>query len=601
MFEHFYRRNVQRLRVHVVNTHDKVEKWFQIASIIFSTTTLFFICLYYGYYLTAHQKVLIHYLISISLGFYVVKYLIKLFYTIPRKEYLRNSIFEAVILGVLVIQFLLSNLFNIHFHIFNTEKFSSYYILFIQIYFFLVSGIDLLKGSGFLSKIKLPPPLLLIISFLCLIFLGTLLLLMPRMTYDGISFVDALFTATSASSVTGLATVNTAETFTIRGQIIIMFLIQMGGLSILSFASFFTVFLSGVKISIRNQQMIKELTNANNITESKLLIKEIVFASFLIETLGIALLFVYWRTQGYFINDEQTLYHAIFHTIAAFNNSGFTIWTSHTAEKILMQDMGTQIIFAFLILMGGIGFFTLRDIFNVHNIHERHSKPWKRLHPSTQIVLYVSTIIIIVGSFIFLLLEYNRSLTFTPGFGRKIVASCFQVISTRSAGFNVVEISNFALPTILVFVILMFIGASPSSTGGGIKVTTAYVIYKSVVATIKGKKRIEFRRRTIPAEIVDKSYSIAIMSLLVVILSLFMLTITEKEILFSDLLFETVSAFSMCGLSTGVTPHLSLIGKIIIAINMYVGRIGTLTIAFALSKRIKESQHQYPNTYFMVG
>lgn len=601
MFKHFYRRNIQKLRLHIVNHNDKVAKILQYISSILSATTLLFICFYYGFYFTAQQKVLIHYLISFSLGFYVFKYLINLFYSIPRREYLRNSIFEAIILGILVVQFLLTHIFNIHFHIFNTEQFSSYYILFIQIYFFIVSGIDILKGTGFLSRISISPPIMLMYSFLILIVCGTCLLLMPRMTRDGISFIDALFTATSASSITGLVTVNTGATFTMRGQLVIMILIQMGGLSILSFASFFTVFLSGSKISLRNQQMIKELTNTDSITESKFLLKEIILASFLIELLGAIVLFFYWRAQGYFITDVHTAYQAIFHTVAAFNNSGFHLWSNSVAEKVLVNDMGSQLFIGILILAGGIGFFTLRDMFSIQNIKERRRKTWKKLHPSTRIILYASLIISVVGMLLFLFLEYHNSLTYTHGFGRKVAASLFQVVSTRSAGFNVVDLSHFALPTILMFVILMYIGASPGSTGGGIKVTTAYVIYKSVMATIRGKKKIEFGRRTIPFEIVDKSYSIVIMSLMVIILSLFILSMTEKELLFSDLLFETVSAFTTCGLSTGITDDLSWFGKLIIAIDMYIGRIGTLTIAFALSKRIKEAQHQYPNIYLMVG
>lgn len=601
MFKHFYRRNIQKLRLHIVNYHDVVAKVLQYISIFLSATTLIFICLYYGFYFTAHQKVLIHYLISFSLGFYVFKYLLNLFYSIPRREYIRNSIFEAIILGILVVQFLFSHIFNIHFHIFNTEEFSSYYILFIQIYFFIVSGIDILKSTGFLTRISISPPKMLMYSFLILIVFGTAVLLMPRMTRDGISFIDALFTATSASSITGLVSVNTGATFTIRGQLVIMFLIQMGGLSILSFASFFTIVLSGSKISLRNQQMIKELTYTDNIMESKSLLKEIIFASLFIELIGAVSLFFYWRYQGYFINDVQTAYQAVFHTVAAFNNSGFHLWSNSFADKVLVNDMGSQFFIGFLVVAGGIGFFTLRDIFGTNNIKERRLKPWKRLHPSTRIVLYSTLIISVAGTLLFLFLEYGNSLTYTHGFGRKAAASLFQVISTRSAGFNVVDLSNFALPTVLLFIILMYIGASPSSTGGGIKVTTAYVIYKSVMATIRGKKKIEFGRRTIPFEIVDKSYSIVIMSLMIIVLSLFILTITERDLLFSDLLFETVSAFTTCGLSTGITSELSWLGKFIISIDMYIGRIGTLTIAFALSKRIKESQHQYPNIYFMVG
>jgi len=254
-----------------------------------------------------------------------------------------------------------------------------------------------------------------------------------------------------------------------------------------------------------------------------------------------------------------------------------------------------------LIITGGMGFIFLHDVFSPKQIKERHIHKWRRLAPSTKIVLYTTLIIIVSGAVVFYCLERNNSLFTLGGFGKSLFASVFQVVTSRSAGFNSLEISTFSVPALLLIMLVMFIGASPGSTGGGIKTSTAFVIFKSVAATIRGKKNIEFQKKTIPFEIVDKAYSIVLMSLLIIFISLFALAFAEPNIPFMTLLFESVSSFSICGLSMGCTPELSDAGKMILVVNMYIGRIGTLSIAFALAHRIKEAQHQYPNTYFMVG
>jgi Trk-type K+ transport system membrane component len=254
-----------------------------------------------------------------------------------------------------------------------------------------------------------------------------------------------------------------------------------------------------------------------------------------------------------------------------------------------------------LILTGGMGFIFLHDVFSPKQIKERHLHKWKKLNPSTKIVLFTTLVIILCGAAIFYLLERTHSLSSSLGLGESIFSSVFQIVASRSAGFNAIEVSTFSVPALLLIMMVMFIGASPGSTGGGIKTSTAFVIFKSVGATIRGRKNIEFHKKTIPFEIVDKAYSIVVMSMLIILLSLFALTLVEPQLSFMTLLFESVSAFSICGLSMGCTPELSVAGKIILIANMYIGRIGTLSFAFALTRRIKEAQHQYPNTYFMVG
>ena len=206
-----------------------------------------------------------------------------------------------------------------------------------------------------------------------------------------------------------------------------------------------------------------------------------------------------------------------------------------------------------------------------------------------------------VGSLSFYFLEYHQSLSHKSNFTEKLVASIFQIVTGRTAGFNIVNMSLVTTPTLIITMLVMFIGASPGSTAGGIKTTTAFVIYKSVIATIRGKKHIEFRKKTIPFELVDKSYSIMFMSALVIFISVLAISIFEPTINFVNLLFECVSAFATCGLSTGCTSSFTDPTKIILVIVMFIGRVGTLTFAFALSKRVKDTNHIYPSTYFMVG
>lgn len=591
----------RRYKMHISDHSEKVGKILQFLSLIISLITLFSICYYNGFYLSKQTIFIIHVLILGSLLFYLAKYLISLFYSLKWKIFLKETRFEAIILGFFVINFIIVQIFDIQIGFIYNPTFGGYYVLFIQIYFLFISSVELAKASGFLTKFNLSPSGMMLLSFLTLILVGTALLSMPRMTTNGISFIDALFTSTSACCVTGLSVINTGTDFTMRGQIIIMILIQLGGLSILSFASFFASFFSTSQKTLKQQYFVKDFLSANKTSETSVMVRQIIISTLIIEATGVGLLFINWKTTGAFTTDGEAFYYALFHTISAYNNAGFSLWNANFMDQHVIHSYFPQIIIMILIFLGGIGFFVLSDFFSPDAIRERKKFKWKQLLPCTKIVLQTSLIIILFGSLLFFILEYNYSLSDKNSIPEKIVSSLFQTISARTAGFNLVNMSIVSAPTLIITMLIMFIGASPGSTAGGIKTTTAFVIFKSVIATIRGRKHIEFQKKTIPFELVDKSYSIALMSIVIIFLSVFALTIFEPAVGFINLLFESISAFATCGLSTGCTPNLSDPAKGILVFDMFIGRVGTLTFAFALSKRIKESQHVYPSTYFMVG
>ncbi|MBO4481355.1 MAG: hypothetical protein J5719_02230 [Bacteroidales bacterium] len=591
----------QKFNLHIVKNQERVQKILRLMSIIVSMVTIAAIICYHGFYISPEIKQLIKHIVYFSLSFYIAKYFILFLYSIHKKAYLRNSWFECLVILFLIVSWILIPLLHIDIKLVDYNNFENFFMLFVQIYFLVIVLIEISKVSTFLTRVNMSPPVLMIMSFIILIALGTLLLMLPRMTVNGISFIDALFTATSASCVTGLTVLPTGSAFTFKGHVVIMLLIQIGGLSILSFATFFTAFLSRSYTGLRYQHLVKDLLSVNKYSDAFRLLREIFLATVIIEGIGLALLYVYWRTTGLFDNEGDTFFYAIFHTITAFNNAGFSLWDANLMDPAIKHNYFPQTIIMLLTLLGSIGFLTLRDFFNPQSIRERKKFKWKQLQTGTKIILYTTAIIIVVGSLLFFAVEYNHSLVNEETFFDKVFASVFQFVTGRTAGFNVIDVSMISVPGLLLLVLVMFIGGSPGSTGGGVKVTTTFVIFKSVLATIRGKKNIEFRRQTIPFELVDKAYSIVVMSLLLIFFSMLGLSILEPNVNLATIIFENVAAFSTSGLSTGACAKFCVGSKIILIFNMYIGKLGTLTIAYALSKRTKESRHQYPDTYFMIG
>jgi Trk-type K+ transport system membrane component len=552
-------------------------------------------------YISLEAKNIIRIIIHGSLCFYVVKYFVLLFYSLHRRDYLKKSWFEGVIIFLLIAQFLSVHIFHLSLDLFESENFENYYLLFIQFYFLIIVLIEFTKANGFLGKFNLSPPLLMVASFFILIAFGTLLLCMPRMTVNGISFVDALFTATSASCITGLTVVSTGTCFTVKGQVVIMILIQLGGISILSFATFFTTFLSKSFVGLRYQYMLRDMLDTNQLSESVALLRSIVLTTAIIEFSGVALLYTYWNTTGFFTTNSENLFYSLFYTISAFNNGGFVLMDKSLLDLGVSNSYFPQTIIAVLVFLGGIGFLTIRDFFSARRIRERKKHQWKGLMPQTRIILTTTFAIILICTLIFFLIEKDHALSGQKSFFDKIFTSFFQIITCRTSGFMVLDVNTMALPTMIMITLIIFIGGSPGSTAGGVKTTTLFVLIKSVLATIQGKKNIEYKHRTIHFSLVDRAYSIILMSLAFILISCFLITLVQPDVSLNHAIFETTSAFTTCGLSSGAPADWCNAAKIILVINMYIGRIGTLTLAFALTKHRKESQHTYPNLYLMVG
>lgn len=588
-------------KLHIATYKDQVRRIMQICSAVISLATIVCIVCYHGLYISLEAKNFIRLVIYGSLGFYVIKYFVFLFYSLHRREFLKKSWFEGLIIFLLIAQFISVNIFHYNVEFFQSENFENYYLLFIQFYFLIIVLLEFTKVNGWMGKFNISPPLLMVASFLLLISFGTLLLCMPRMTVNGISFVDALFTATSASCITGLTVVSTGTCFTIKGQVVIMILIQLGGISILSFATFFTTFLSKSFVGLRYQYMVRDMLSTNQVSESFSLLRSIVITTAIIELGGVALLYTYWNTTGFFTSNSENLFYSLFYTISAFNNGGFVLMDKSLLELGVSNSYFPQAIITILVFLGGIGFLTIRDFFSAKRIRERKKHQWKSLMPQTKIILTTTFAIIFICTAIFFFIEKDNALSGQNTLFDKIFTSFFQIITCRTSGFMVLDVNNMALPTMIMITLIIFIGGSPGSTAGGVKTTTIFVLIKSVFATIKGKKNIEYQHRTIHYSLVDRAYSIILMSLTFILVSCFLITLVQPDVSLNHAIFETTSAFTTCGLSTGSPAGWCDAAKIILVINMYIGRIGTLTLAFALTKHKKESQHTYPDLYMMVG
>ena len=575
----------------------------RILSIIVTFTAMGSIIYYYGYEKTTESTIICQLIIRISFIFYILRFLFKIFYEFSPIEFIKQNIFEASLMLVLIICGVAIEFFGFPFFTENQSLkelpiVGSFSILIIQLFFFIILIIDVAKASQRIGLLNLGPAALLSLSFIILIFSGAGLLLLPEMSIDhSISFVDALFTSCSASCVTGLIVVDTATFFTFKGKVIIMILIQLGGLNIITFATYFTTFYrsSGLKY----QSLLKDLLSTDKITENRQLLWDIILFSLIIEMIGAITIFFQWGSL-HFDSLKHQIFYSIFHTISAFNNAGFTLFTDNLYEETIRYSYGLQLTIATLIVFGGLGFTVMHDIFSPESIRARLRYPWKKLKVNTKLSVITSLILIAVGALFFYILEYDNTVDQSSIFG-SFVSSIFQSVTTRTAGFNTVDMTSVGQPILIIMIMLMFIGASPGSTGGGIKTTTFALLFTSAIATLRRKKNIEVFKSNISFDCVDRAYSLLLFAIVVIMLSAFMLTITEPDMPFIGLLFEEVSAFGTVGLSTGITPDLSNAGKYIIIATMFIGRIGPLTLALALIKRRASAKYRYSNANVLIG
>ena len=440
------------------------------------------------------------------------------------------------------------------------------------------------EKPSLIKRLKNVSPVRLIVSsFFIIIIIGSLLLALPFSSRDfqPTPLIDAFFTATSSTCVTGLAVYDTWTHWSYFGQGIILILIQLGGLGLVTFTTGFTLFMRR-KLGLRDMQIVKEYTSGN-MMDTPRLIRTIIIWTFSCEAVGALLLAIRFIPNFGF----RGIWISVFLSISAYCNAGFDILgflKPDSSLTLFVNDPLVCITSALLIIVGGIGFLVITDI------HSWGYKKFKKIenHPHlalhTVVVLKTTVALLIVGTVLFLIFEYNNTLA-DMNFFQKLHASFFQSTTARTAGFASIDVGQQLDITKMLTIILMFIGASPSSTGGGIKTTTFVVIIATVLSVLRGKNETVLKKRRVDRTVVYRSLAIVVLSVLVVCITTIVVAIAESSNNVSalDALFETVSAFGTVGLTAGITPGLTVVSKIALIITMFIGRVGPISLLLALT------------------
>jgi len=451
-----------------------------------------------------------------------------------------------------------------------------------------------LKIKTFLSR-HFSPARIFVLSFAGVILIGGILLWFPFSATKGpLRFIDALFTSTSAVCVTGLVVVNTGKDLSMMGQGITLLLIQIGGLGIITFSTVFFV-LMGRGISFKGREIVQTTFLHTPTKNIFVILKSVLWFTFIAEALGTLFLFIRFSFE---LPVGEAFYRALYHAISAFNNAGFSLFSDSLIGY--QGDLIVNLTVMGLIVHGGIGFVVQYEVLS------RIRGLQKRLSIHTRIAIITTVVLMLSGAILFFIFERNHIIQDVPVLN-KILASLFQSVTPRTAGFNTVDIGALTNATILLMLVLMFIGASPGSTGGGVKTTSAALLFLMIWNRLKGNEDVNVFNRTIPREIVSRSISIIFASAFSIAIITSVLLIaggghpTESRHFFVEYLFETVSAFGTVGLSMGATSKLSDIQKMALILMMFVGRVGPLTLAFSLSRSIGRKGLTYAEEGVMVG
>ncbi len=477
------------------------------------------------------------------------------------------------------------------------------HFLLLNVYIALLIVAEMPRLFQVINSLRIAPALLFALSFLSVILIGSGLLMLPNAQAQPVSYLEALFTSASAVCVTGLIVVDTATAYTTLGKIIILILIQLGGLGIMTFTGFFSYLFTG-SASYKDRLLLRDLLSSETMGGLFRTLIQIVGVTFLIEIAGAIL--IYTGTSDAV---EDPVFFSVFHTISAFCNAGFSTLSDGLGSPVLQNNYLLQTTIAVLIILGGIGFPVLLSLLNYSlgfagnpgKLNKTKKKKWHMItRPvSTRIVL-VSTIgLLAAGTLAYYLLERN-ALQGLPGTGQ-FMTSFFGSVSARTAGFNMVDITEWSYPTIFLMIFLMWVGASPGSTGGGIKTTTFAVALKASYDFIRGRQIVEIGNRQIGTETLTRVLVVVLLSLVVIFSGFFILLITDPGKNPVHLLFESFSAFGTVGLSITNTSTLSSSGKILIMMMMFIGRLGPLTVLMGLFVSDKKRYYSYPKQDLIIN
>ena len=608
-------RNIQEaVNIFLYNNKDTTLRSLRFISVIVGILTLGLMIYYYGFPNSDsdHHKLISYF--KALFGYYIFSYIIRFMYSFDKQSFIKGSISEISLLFLLTIDAIGFygfdiNILHMFFEALGSEEPEEWYVIFLQVYLLILAYLEVGKMNVNLSKIRINPAVLFIVIFAGIIFGGAGMLMLPEMTNqylsDNFSFIDALFTSASATCVTGLMVEDTHLFFTLKGQLVLMFLIKLGGLNIVAFGIFMAVF-SRFGITIKQHDIIEDIVNKSSYQSAQGMFAKIFIISTVIEIIGAISLFFLLpdSTETAMISDR--IFYSVFHAVSAFNNAGISLYEGGMTNSALTNAYPVLSVMGVLIFLGALGFVTIIDVLDYKALRERMVKPWKKLDIGTRVGLVSNTHLLIFGIIGFILLEWNTGILGDQNFVERLVTSFFQIVN-RTAGFASVDTGALSIPVIILFLLLMFIGGSSSSTAGGIKTSTFTLLFVSVYTTIRGKKNAELYKKNIANDLLIKAYAVLLFTLVNLFLWVFLLTITESASLASgemdilQLIFEEFSAFSTVGLSMGITSSFSDAGLIILSISMFIGRLGTLMLIIALSKKVHSNRYKYPDAHIMIG
>ncbi len=524
------------------------------------------------------------------------------------KDYLRSRWVEVLLAVVFAAELVAANFYGEWFLIKLAEWFPNMHPL--RLMLMGISGVGAVGGflyflrsartSKRLSLRHVSPGWMMIVGFVGLSTTGALLLMMPNCQAVPVRWIDCWFVATSASCVTGLATVNTALTWTPLGQAIILILIQLGGLGVMTFTYFIAYFLSG-GLSLSDRVVLRDLLNEDNIGFIGQMLLMIGGATFAIEAVGVAWMYV--SLDHFPEYENHALYFSVFHAVSAFCNAGFTLFPDDVHHSGLLASVSSQFCIMTMIVMGGIGFPVLKNTAEVvwsrvTRVVLRRQTAYRHLNVHTRIVLWVTAFLIVAGAVGFLVCDLHYGTQEQVSAWR---AALFNSITCRTAGFMIDDIAKWSMPAAMLGILLMFIGGSPGGTAGGVRTTTVAVAGMNIWQMVRGKQRMELGNRSFGPELAQKAFAIITLSATFVLAVTVLLVIWHPGIPPINLLFEAVSAFSTTGASRGVSPNLTDAGKVAIIISMLVGRIGILVVAFSLIPKARPGRVKLPDGTILLS
>ena len=463
---------------------------------------------------------------------------------------------------------------------------------------FLISSIEL--SSTVISSLgrKSNPSLMMAVSFLFIIMAGSGMLLMPRCIQHGVhlSWIDSLFTATSAVCVTGLTTIDVPSTFTSFGQLVIMMLIQVGGLGVMTITSFFALFFMG-NTSIYNQMQVQDMVSSKSLASLWSTLLNIFGFTAVLELAGAVLIFLNIHgTIGLDIRHE--LFFSMFHAVSAFCNGGFSNYQDGVGASVLMEGhCWLYIILALLIILGGIGYPVL---VNLKMAVTKYSKGRRLFDLNTKIVLRTTMMLIVFGTVLLACFEWNNTFAGMP-IREKLTQAFFNAVSPRTAGFISVDLNSMCIQSIFIYTLLMWIGGASQSTAGGVKVNAFAVAFLNIRAIIHGTTRVEFAGRELSTDSIRRANAAVFVSIILLSVFVFLVTLTEPDLPLKAIVFECVSAFATVGSSLGITSSLQDTSKVLLVVLMFIGRVGLVTMAQGLLKQYKNQNYKLPQDNITIS